>query len=90
MNPDQVSQEEDGGRLGFFIFLKSVKVNTQYVWATPPPHPPLRAGAVRSCGAGTFLQLRRCHDLLSYSTLRASKMRVRRTQRHTQLTHSFL
>lgn len=61
-----------------------------YVWATPPPHPPLRAGAVRSCGAGTFLQLRRCHDLLSYSTLRASKMRVRRTQRQTELPHSFL
>lgn len=74
----------------FFFLLKIVKGNTQHEWATPPPRPPLRAGAARSCGAGTFLQLRRCHDLLSYSTLRASKMRARRTQRQTALTHGFL
>lgn len=54
------------------------------------PSCPCRSGAVRSCGAGTFLELRRCHDLLSYSTLRASKMRVRGTQRHTELTRGFL
>lgn len=73
-----------------FLSFQIVKVNAQYVWATPTLHPPLHAGAVRSCGAGTFLQLRRCHDLLSYSTLRTSKMRVRRTQRQTERTHSLL
>lgn len=40
LNPDQVSEEEDGGRLFFWGFFKIVKVNTQYVCMGYTPSAP--------------------------------------------------